>query len=230
MSLGRAEPGSAAAAAAGQEEAGQAGGAGGVVEECERAAVPASMLAGVFSHEALASVWDQEHHREGAGASETPRWGEVSLEGILEEAGDAGGAGGERREGGGGGGEERVLDEIARFRLEMEERVKTETRALAVHLDTVRAQLTDAEADRSRAHKQAALLKEQLRESLAQVARAQHTHNLEYVKNITVKYLEQPQPDESLLRALGSALQISPAEMARVQRAQARGLFGALFR
>ena len=152
------------------------------------------------------------------------------MEGILEEAGAAGGAAAERREGGGGGGgsEERVLDEIARFRLEMEERVKTETRALAVHLDTVRAQLTDAEADRSRAHKQAALLKEQLRESLAQLSRSQQTHNLEYVKNITVKYLEEP--DESLLRALGSALQISPAEMARVQRAQARGLFGALFR
>ena len=64
--------------------------------------------------------------------------------------------------------------------------------------------------------------------SQALIQRSQQTHNVEYIKNITVKYLEEP--DESLLRALGSALQISPAEMARVQRAQARGLFGALFR
>jgi hypothetical protein len=42
-----------------------------------------------------------------------------------------------------------------------------ERRGLAKHLDCVREQLKDAEADRSRLTKQALLLKEQLRESQA---------------------------------------------------------------
>ena len=54
----------------------------------------------------------------------------------------------------------------------------------------------------------------------ALISRSQQTHNVEYIKNITVKYLETR--DASLLRALSIALQISPEEMARVERGQAK--------
>ena len=54
----------------------------------------------------------------------------------------------------------------------------------------------------------------------ALISRSQQTHNVEYIKNITVKYLETK--DATLLRALSIALQISPEEMARVERGQAK--------
>ena len=43
---------------------------------------------------------------------------------------------------------------------------------------------------------------------------------MEYIKNITVKYLETK--DATLLRALSIALQISPDELARVEKGQAK--------
>jgi hypothetical protein len=120
-----------------------------------------------------------------------------------------------------------VLEEIERVKREVEERCSEESRGLARHLDSVREQLKEADADRHRLSKQAVLLKEQLRESQALIQRSQQTHNVEYIKNITVKYLETK--DQTLLRALSIALQISPEEMARVERGQAKGWVGSLF-
>jgi len=157
------------------------------------------------------------------------------LQGILDfRSGQTpgGGSGG----GGAGGGDvnresimsrEQVLDQIERAKGEVEARMSEESRGLAKHLDSVRVQLQEAETDRSRLSKQAVLLKEQLRESQALISRSQLTHNVEYIKNITVKYLESKDP--TLLRALSIALQISPDEMARVERGQAKGLLGSLF-
>ena len=54
----------------------------------------------------------------------------------------------------------------------------------------------------------------------ALISRSQQAHNVEYIKNITVKYLETKDP--TLLRALSIALQISPDELARVEKGQAK--------
>lgn len=48
---------------------------------------------------------------------------------------------------------------------QVEQRMSEERRGLSTHLDSVREQLKEAEADRGRLSKQAVLLKEQLRES-----------------------------------------------------------------
>jgi hypothetical protein len=122
---------------------------------------------------------------------------------------------------------QQVLEEIERVKRQVEERCSEESRGLAKHLDSVREQLKEADADRHRLSKQAVLLKEQLRESQALIQRSQQTHNVEYIKNITVKYLETK--DQTLLRALSIALQISPEEMARVERGQAKGWVGSFF-
>ena len=62
-----------------------------------------------------------------------------------------------------------MLEEIERVKRQVEERCSEESRGLAKHLDSVREQLKEAEADRHRLGKQAVLLKEQLRESQVSV-------------------------------------------------------------
>jgi len=218
----------------------------GVVEAAAAATIPELMEGWIGS---ASSLWDTPAPKRDLNPvgvwEESAAWlGDAEarkLQGILDSRVGGLTPGGAGRGSGGGGSEgdvhrdrdsmmmsrEHVLEEIERAKGEVEARMSEESRGLAKHLECVRGQLLEAEADRSRLAKQAVLLKEQLRESQALITRSHQTHNVEYIKNITVKYLESKDP--TLLRALSIALQISPDELARVERGQAKGLLGSLF-
>ncbi|XP_026278233.1 GRIP and coiled-coil domain-containing protein 2 [Frankliniella occidentalis] len=88
----------------------------------------------------------------------------------------------------------------------------------AVHLTAL---LSEAESDAARLSQLNAVLKEEIRRQQRSEERAQHAHNLEYLKNIVVKFITLQNGDERqrLVPVLNTILKLSPEEASLVDNA-----------
>lgn len=85
----------------------------------------------------------------------------------------------------------------------------------AAHLTAL---LSEAESDAARLSQLNAVLKEEIRRQQRSEERAQHAHNLEYLKNIVVKFITLQNGDERqrLVPVLNTILKLSPEEASSV--------------
>jgi len=85
------------------------------------------------------------------------------------------------------------------------------------HLNSL---LGEAETESQRMSQLASVLKEEIRTYQRSEERSKHIENLEYVKNVIIKFLTLPGSSEktSLVPVLSTILRLSPAEIETVQK------------
>jgi len=99
---------------------------------------------------------------------------------------------------------------------ELERRAVASERRVA-HISSL---LSEAELENSRLGELAAVLKEEIRSYQRSEERSKHIENLEYVKNIIVKFVTLPGSAEKsrLIPVLSTILRLSPAEVESIQK------------
>merc|ERR1719211_666800 len=80
--------------------------------------------------------------------------------------------------------------------------------------------LSEAESENVRLNQLTAVLKEEIRSYRRSEERSKHIENLEYVKNIILKFVTMPGSDEKtrLIPVLSTILKLSPAEIEIIQK------------